>query len=251
MTENVKLHQGDKENKDMKLWKATLTLKPNSEGEWGEYVTEFNFEYRGDNWEKLTIDENSTYHQVSGNAILNHDYLSDTIRIQKHLVGYIVTRAFERELKEYELKHVERDMLDKLADRVVSDYRSVLEDYNGKKMAIYNALDSHYRFNPTTEWEQCNECDIDECALCGSEEASDYFICEECGCKCCEHCSGDDSLCLECADKYATCDFCGNRVDDYSVCAGCGETMCWQCTGAKTDILCEMCEENEVDPYEN
>lgn len=47
------------------------------------------------------------------------------------------------------------------------------------------------------------------------------------------------------------CDFCGDRVDDYSVCIGCGETMCWQCTGAKTGILCEMCEENEVDPYEN
>lgn len=124
----------------MKLWRATLRLKPDDEGGWGEYKTSFNFEYMGDNWEKLTRGDGSTYHQVSRNAILDINHLSDTICIRKYMNGYIVTQAFEYELAEHETKQVEHEMIKELLNYTKEEYEDVVSDFDNKRLALFEKL---------------------------------------------------------------------------------------------------------------
>ena len=228
----------------MKLWRAVLRLVVNEDGEFGDYKMEFYFKCMEGDWVRVETSQGYKYQIPSKYVISPLDCLTSTVYIHKQFLdSYIVTQAFEHELSEQELAKVKREMVHELLNYIDKEYETVARIYSGKKSALNEELHS-LTFDTATAWEPCN---IDECALCGSEEASDYFICEECGCKCCEHCGGDDSLCLECVDKYATCDFCGRRESDYSVCPNCGETMCWHCTGEKTGVLCVVCEDIGAD----
>lgn len=123
----------------MKIWRASLTLRPNCESEFGEYETKFCFNYMGDKWEKRKTMRSYEYRPTDG-LTSSLDILHNENSINKIGDHYIVTQAFEYELSEHEVTQVKYNMIEELVSYTKEEYEDVVPDFDNKRLALFEKL---------------------------------------------------------------------------------------------------------------
>lgn len=141
----------------MKIWRASLILRPNCESEFGEYETKFCFNYMGDKWEKRKTMRSYEYRPTDG-LTSSLDILYNENSINKIGDHYIVTQAFEYELSEYGVKQVEHEMMKELLSYTKEEYDDVVSDFDNKRLALFEklTLDAYIM----ADWGTSNPCNI-------------------------------------------------------------------------------------------
>lgn len=120
----------------MKIWKATLTLGLNSNGEW-ETVFEFNEEPKNRDYRVHSINNNEWVAVVNWGIYIVPK--NKTIYNGAYSANY-VTQGFDYELNKNELKTLEKDMKDFMFAKLSDEHEDCVKLYDGKMQFIKESM---------------------------------------------------------------------------------------------------------------